>query len=64
MVICRKSITFFPKFGLAELLMITLMIGPFITCELNTDPIAIGPYVKPGLGTYEAGSAVIIQFIA
>jgi hypothetical protein len=63
MVICGRSIRFSKGFGLAELLVVTLMICPFITNELNNDPIPIGTLVLPGLGGYDAGSAVIAQAI-
>jgi hypothetical protein len=62
-VICGRSIRLSNGFGLAEFLMATLMIGPFITCELNGDPVLVGPRVLPGLDTYEAGSAVIAEAV-
>jgi len=54
---------FFYGFGLTEMLILTLLICPFITCQLNGDPIRVGPLVLPGLDSYEAGSAVIVQAI-
>lgn len=62
--VCRRPIKLSNGFGLAELLIGTLMISPFITCELNGDPIPIGARVLPGLDSYEAGSAVIAQAMA
>jgi hypothetical protein len=62
-VICGRSIRFSSKFGLAELLIVTLLVSPFITNELNGDQITIGGAVLPGLGAYDAGSAVIFQVI-
>jgi hypothetical protein len=62
-VVGGRSIKVFNGFGLAELLIVTLMICPFITCELNNDPISIGILVLPGLDSYDAGSAVITQAI-
>ena len=58
-----RSIRFFNRFGLAELLIVTLMICPFITCELNSDPVHFGTFVLPGLDSYDAGSAVIAQIV-
>ena len=62
-VVGGRSIRFFNGFGLAELLIVTLMICPFITCELNSDPIHFGTFVLPGLDSYDAGSAVIAQVV-
>src|SRR3984885_2002217 len=62
-VVCRRSIKFLNGFGLAELLIVTLMISPFINCELNSDPVPIGNRVLPGLDSYDAGSAIIAQVI-
>jgi hypothetical protein len=62
-VVSGKSTRFFNGFGLAELLIGTLMIGPFITCELNGDQVSFGTFVLPGLDSYEAASAVIAQGI-
>jgi hypothetical protein len=59
----RRPIRFLSGFGLAELLLLTLLVGPFITSELNGDAIPIGTRVLPGIGIYEAGSAVLAQFI-
>lgn len=62
-IVYGRSKRFFHGFGLAEMLIVTLLIGPFITCELNADPIRVGPLVFPGLDSYEAGSTVIAQVI-
>jgi hypothetical protein len=52
-------------FGLAELLLVAIAICPFITAELNSDPIQIGrTVVLPAVSSYDAGSEVITQFIA
>ena len=37
--------------------------GPFITSQLNTDQIIVGGRVLPGVGTYDALSAVVGEFI-
>ena len=63
MIVSRKPINFFSGFGLAECLIITLAISPFITCELNGDQFTIGSHFFPGLGIYEAGSVTIAQLI-
>src|SRR5262249_17769116 len=53
----------FNRFGLAEILMLMFLIGPFITSELNGDEIRVGAIVLPGVGIYDAGSAVIAEFL-
>jgi hypothetical protein len=54
---------FFRGFGIAEALILLLLIGPFITSMLNTDSIRIGETFLPGVGAYDGGSAAIAQFI-
>ena len=53
----------FRGFGLAEVLIVVLLIGPFITSMLNSDPIRIGITFLPGVGPYDALSAAVAQFI-
>jgi hypothetical protein len=53
----------FRGFGVAEALICLLLIGPFITSMLNTDPVRVGPVVLPGVGIHEAVSASFVQFI-
>jgi hypothetical protein len=62
-VVCGKSLRVSRGIGYVEILIITLVITPFITSELNTDPVPIGRRILPGLDSYEAGSAVISQAI-
>src|SRR5689334_18582543 len=45
--VCRKSIRFSNGIGLAELLIVTLLIGPFITSEFNNDQIIMGGKILP-----------------
>ena len=54
---------FFRGFGIAEVLLLALLIGPFITSMLNADPIRIHATFLPGIGNYEALSAAVTQFI-
>jgi hypothetical protein len=53
----------FRGFGLAEVLIAILLVGPFITSMLNQDPIRIGITFLPGVGPYDALSAAVAQFI-
>src|SRR5262249_4835447 len=62
-VVCGKSLRVSRGIGYVEILIITLVITPFITSELNTDPVPIGRKILPGLDSYEAGSAVMSQAI-
>jgi hypothetical protein len=54
---------FFRGFGLVEVLVLTLLIGCFVTSIFNNDPIQIGEVFLPGVGAYDAGSAAIAEFI-
>lgn len=62
-IIWRRPIRLLNGFGLAELLLLTLTVGPFITSELNGDSVSVGTRVLPGIGMYDAGSAVLAQLI-
>ena len=59
----RRLPKIFRGFGLPEISVLAIIIGPFISSMLNTDPIQIGRTSLPGVGAYDAGSAVIFQFI-
>ena len=59
----RRLPKFFRGFGFAEALILAIVIGPFITSMLNTDPIRTEGPVLPGVGPYDAGSAVIAELI-
>jgi hypothetical protein len=62
-IVGRKFVRFSNGSGLAKLLIVTLLISPFITSELNSDEVIVGGKILPGVGIYDAGSAVIGQFI-
>ena len=51
-------------FGLTEVLVLTFLISPFVTEELNTDPIVLADRVLPAGSFYDALSAVVSQFLA
>jgi hypothetical protein len=53
----------FRGFGVAEVLIIILLVSPFITSMLNSDDIRIGITFLPGVGAYDALSAAVAQFI-
>jgi hypothetical protein len=62
-VVARHPIRFWNRFGLAEVLLLMSLIGPFITSKLNDDPILIGVRILPALSNYDAISAVVGEFI-
>jgi hypothetical protein len=61
-LIAGRRIRFWAGFGLAELFLVMLMVGPFITSQLNGDVIKIGSVFLPSVGNYDALSAVVGQF--
>lgn len=62
-LVTRRLPKLFYRLGAVEILILMLLIGPFITSELNGDEIHIGSLVLPGVGIYDAGSAVIAEFL-
>ena len=63
MLVLRRPPRLWYRFGLPEVLLLMWLVGPFITSELNTDPLVYGPIVLPGETQYDALSAVVAQFI-
>lgn len=61
--IARRPLRFRNGFGLAEILLLMFFIGPVVTSELNNDPVMSGPHLSPGVGTYDALSAIFAQFL-
>jgi len=63
MLVGRRALRLWNGFGIVEVLLLIFLISPFITEELNTDPI-VGPnlFLPPG-STYDAISAVARQFL-
>ena len=51
------------KFGLAEVLLAMLLVGPFFTAETNTDPVAYAAITLPPETHYDAVSAILARFI-
>src|SRR5262245_5076305 len=62
-LIARRGLRVFHGFGLAEVLILMLVVGPFITSALNNDTIQIGERTLPGVGPYDALSSVVSQLI-
>lgn len=63
LLVARQPLRVRYGFGAPELLLLTLLVGPFVTSQLNTDQIVIGGHVLPGVGSYDALSAVVGQFL-
>jgi hypothetical protein len=59
----RRFPKIFQGFGIVEILVLGIVIGPFISSALNSDPIRIGSLLQPGVGAYDAGSAALFNFI-
>src|SRR5262249_10295415 len=62
-LLAGKKLRLFRRFGTPEVLILMLLASPFITAELNGDPLRVGALTLPGIGHYDALSAVVGQFI-
>jgi hypothetical protein len=62
-VVTGHPIRFWNKLGLAEVLLLMCLIGPFITSELNNDPIVSGVVILPASSHYDALSTTVGEFI-
>jgi hypothetical protein len=51
-------------FGIAEVLALSYGFGPFLTSALNNDDIIVGSTFIPGVGNYDAVSAMLSQLLA
>jgi len=61
-LVARQRVRLCSRIGLAEVLLLMLFVGPFITSELNGDMVITGGVPLPGLGYYDALSWVESQF--
>ena len=59
----RPRLRLWKGLGLAEALLLMYVIGPFITSELNGDPVRFGPLTLPAVGHYDALSAAVAELI-
>jgi hypothetical protein len=62
-MITRRVPRVLHRFGLTELLLLMYLLSPFITSELNGDPIFNGTTFLPAIDQYEALSAAVAQFL-
>jgi hypothetical protein len=63
-LVAKRPVKFVQSIGLAELFVLMSLIGPFVTSELNGDDIVVGDRVLPGVGIYDAISAMEAAFIS
>jgi hypothetical protein len=63
LLLARSPLRFWSRFGFAEVLLAMSIIAPFITSELNSDPIFYPGFVLPAESHYDALSAVVAQLI-
>lgn len=63
MLVARRPPKLFASIGLIEILIVLNLIVPFLTCELNGDPVLAGNRVLPPVGLYDAISAVEANFL-
>ena len=59
----HRQLRFWNGFGLAEILLLMLLVGPFVTSELNSDPVVSGGVSLPGVGAYDGSAAIVAQFL-
>src|SRR5262245_48903556 len=49
-MVARQPLRFRYGFGIAEAFLLALLVGPFVTSQLNADQIVVGDRVLPGVG--------------
>jgi hypothetical protein len=63
LLVLRRPLRIWNGFGIAGILILMYLVGPFITAELNGDPIFLTDRTLPAETHYDALSAVVAQFI-
>ena len=58
LVVAKRKPRIFNGLRLPELLIVAFVVSPMITSQLNSDPIVVGDAMLPGVGLYDALSAV------
>jgi hypothetical protein len=61
--VARRRVRFISRIGVAEVLLLMLISGPFITSMLNGDAVVTGGIPQPGLTWYDAASAAESAFV-
>jgi hypothetical protein len=62
-LVAGRKLRLFNGFRAPEILILMSLVSPFITSELNADPLRIGAAWRPGVDHYDALSAMVAQFI-
>src|SRR5260370_32465452 len=60
MLVLRRTPRLWYGFGLPEVLLLMWLFGPFITSELNTDPLTYGPLSLPAESLNDALSEFVV----
>src|SRR5262249_10590208 len=63
LLVARNKVRLWNQFGLAEVLILALLLSPFIPSELNGDAVRVGQIVRPGVGPYDAVSAAVSSLV-
>ena len=61
--VAHRPLRIWYKFGLTEVLVSVLLVAPFVTSELNNDPVMSGSVLLPGVGAYDGLSAIFSEFV-
>lgn len=64
LIVARRSLRIWTMFGIVQVFVLMSLIGPFITAELNNDPVLLSNgKILPAETHYDALSAVVGQFL-
>jgi len=58
-----RRLRFWNGFGMAEVLLLIFVIGPFVSSAVNDDPVVSGSLFLPSLGGYDGLSAIVAQLL-
>jgi hypothetical protein len=64
LILAHRSLRIWTRLGIIEVFLLMSLIGPFITAELNVDPVVLSNgKILPAETHYDALSAVVSQFL-
>lgn len=61
--VARQRVKIMSGLGVAELLILIVILSPIVTSVLNSDPVYARDIVLPGVGIYDGLSAALSQFL-
>jgi hypothetical protein len=64
LLVARRPLRIWTGFGFAGILVLMSLVVPFITAELNLDPVVLVDKILPAETHYDAVSAIVFQFIS